>query len=69
VNSLLERIHASGCELEAASDKHVAIDIPAKVDVFPIDDLLDNAEKQGLWEFAEVHCGHPVSRRRSPSIL
>jgi hypothetical protein len=69
VNSLLERIHASGCELEAANDKHVAIDIPAKVDVFPIDDLLDNAEKQGLWEFAEGRCGHPVSRRRSPSIL
>jgi hypothetical protein len=69
VNSLLERIHGSGCEIEAANDKHVAIDIPPEVDVFRIYDLLDEAEKQGLWEFEEGHCGHPVSGRRPPSIL
>jgi hypothetical protein len=68
VNTALERIHANGCGLEAANDKHVAIDIPPEVDVFSIYNLLDEAEKQGLWEFEEGHCGHPVSKRRPPPM-
>jgi len=69
IHSLLERIHASGCEIEAANDKHVAIDIPPEIDVFSIYDLLEEAKKLGVWEFEEGHCGHPVSQRRPPPMI
>ncbi|MHC4984508.1 MAG: DUF4265 domain-containing protein [Planctomycetota bacterium] len=53
----LERI---GCSFEGATDKLIAVDVPADCDIHEVYRLLKEGEAAKAWDFEEGHCGHQV---------
>jgi hypothetical protein len=51
-----------GCTYERATRRLIGIDVPPDADVYAVYDVLEKGEKNGLWEFQEGHCGHPLRR-------
>jgi Domain of unknown function (DUF4265) len=49
-----------GCSYERASQRLIAVDVPPHANVYAVYDVLQNAERDRLWEFEEGHCGHPL---------
>lgn len=51
-----------GCSYEAAQGLHsiIAIDVPSESDIHEVYRLLEKGEEDGIWDFEEGHCGHPV---------
>jgi Domain of unknown function (DUF4265) len=52
-------LEALGCTFESAK-RLLAVDVPARADIYPVYKLLEAGESQGVWEFEEGHCGHPL---------
>lgn len=52
-----------GCSYES-SDRNktylLAVDVPPGADIHKVYGLLDEGEKEGIWEFEEGHCGHII---------
>jgi hypothetical protein len=55
-------IERLGCTYESSRDPEnvFAIDVPPSTDVYEVYPLLENGERDGVWEFEEGHCGHPL---------
>jgi uncharacterized protein DUF4265 len=55
-------IEQFGCTYESSRDPEniFAIDVPPSTDVYDVYPLLENGERDGVWEFEEGHCGHPL---------
>jgi hypothetical protein len=53
----LERMHS---DLEPATDKIVGVDVLPEADIYAVYKILDDAERAGVLEFQEGHCGHPL---------
>src|SRR5579871_1210094 len=53
----LEKMH---CEMENATDKIVGVDVLPEADIYAVYKVLDDAERTGILEFQEGHCGHPL---------
>ena len=51
----LEKMH---CEMEPATDTIVNVDVLPEADIYAVYKVLDDAEKEGVLEFQEGHCGH-----------
>jgi hypothetical protein len=53
-----------GCTYESSRDPEniFAIDVPPSTDVYAVYALLEQGEDQGIWEFEEGHCGHPLRK-------
>ena len=51
-----------GCTYERSNRRLVAIDVPPQTDVYAVYAILESGEANGLWEFEEGHCGHPLRR-------
>jgi len=49
-----------GCTYERATSRLIAVDVPPKSDVYAVYSVLEQGEHNGLWEFEEGHCGHPL---------
>jgi hypothetical protein len=51
-----------GCTYESSADPEnvFAIDVPPSTDVYVVYPLLEDGERDGVWEFEEGHCGHPL---------
>jgi len=52
-----------GCTYESADygKRHLlAVDVPSDTNIHLVYDLLDQAEKDGIWGFEEAHCAHPL---------
>jgi hypothetical protein len=64
VVALLERVKGLKCDLEMANNKIVAVDVLPEADVYAVYAALDHAEKQGMIDFEEGHCGHPLKAVR-----
>jgi hypothetical protein len=47
-----------------ANNKIVAVDVLPEADVYAVYAALDHAEKQGMIDFEEGHCGHPLKAVR-----
>lgn len=60
VQQLLERLRETHCDIEPATDNLVAIDVLPEADIYQVYGLLEDAEKSGLIDFQEGHCGHPL---------
>lgn len=56
-----EPLEMIGCTYEKGQGSLFAIDIPPSVDIYKAYSLLEEGEKNGIWEFEEGHCGHPTS--------
>jgi len=57
-----EPLQRLGCSYESSEDRILAIDVPPKADIYEVYHLLERGEKEGVWDFEEAHCGHPLSR-------
>jgi len=51
----LENMH---CEMEPATDKLVGVDVLPEADIYAVYQVLDDAERNGILDFQEGHCGH-----------
>jgi hypothetical protein len=56
----LERMH---CNIEPATDKLVGVDVLPEADVYKVYAILQEAEREGIVDFQEGHCGHPLKGR------
>jgi hypothetical protein len=56
----LEEMH---CEMENATNKIIGVDVLPEADIYAVYKILDDAEKAGILEFQEGHCGHPLRLR------
>lgn len=54
----LEKMH---CDIEPATDKIVGIDVLPEADIYEVYRVLEEAERAGVLEFEEGHCGHPLN--------
>lgn len=54
------KLEALGCTYERATERLVAIDVPSEVDVFAVYSVLEAGKANGVWDFEEGHCGHPI---------
>ncbi len=50
-----------GCTYEKGQGRLFAVDIPPSTDIYKAYSLLEEGEKNNIWEFEEGHCGHPVN--------
>jgi hypothetical protein len=57
-----EPLEALGCTYEQGQGRLRAIDVPSYADIEKVLGLLEQGERQGIWEFEEGHCGHTVVR-------
>lgn len=48
-----------------ANNKIVAVDVLPEADLYAVYAALDQAEEQGIIEFEEGHCGHPLREQGS----
>ena len=51
-----------GCIYEEGPGALKAVDVPSSVDIAQVYQLLEAGESDGVWDFEEGHCGHPVRR-------
>ena len=54
-------LHAMGCGYEGVSGKLLAVDVPPSANIHAVYALLEAGESDGVWEFEEGHCGHPLT--------
>jgi hypothetical protein len=50
-----------GCTYEQGPGSLRAVDVPPRADIHEVYKWLEQGEHEGVWEFEEGHCGHPVS--------
>lgn len=50
-----------GCTFEHASGRLLAVDVPPSTDADAVYSVLERGESDGIWEFEEGHCGHPLA--------
>src|SRR5580704_6605336 len=61
-----EPLEKLGRTYERANRRLVAIDVPPRADIYAVYAVLEDGEKDGLWEFEEGHCGHSL-RGQTPA--
>lgn len=60
VMTVLSSLRNLRCDLEPATDKIVGVDVLPEADVYEVYGVLEQAERSGILEFEEGHCGHPL---------
>lgn len=60
VVSVLQALEKLHCDLEPATDKIVNVDVLPEADIYAVYRVLENAEREGILEFEEGHCGHAL---------
>src|SRR3954453_1736320 len=48
------------CGYERGSDDFVSVDVEPAADIYAVYALLEKGEAEGVWEFEEGFCGHPL---------
>jgi hypothetical protein len=51
-----------GCTYEQGPGRLRAVDVPPRANIYKVYELLEQGEHEGVWEFEEGHCGHPLDR-------
>ena len=57
---LIQDLRALRCDIEGATEKLMAVDVPSEVDVYKVYARLEKAEQEGIIDFQEGHCGHKL---------
>jgi len=60
VVNVLTNLEKLRCDLEPATNKIVGVDVLPEADVYEVYRVLEEAEGNGILEFEEGHCGHPL---------
>jgi hypothetical protein len=50
-----------GCTYEQGPGRLRAMDVPQRADIYKVYELLERGEQEGVWEFEEGYCGHPLN--------
>jgi hypothetical protein len=59
---LLETLERMHCEIEVATDKIIGVDVLPSADIYNVYRVLEDAERAGILEFEEGHCGHALKK-------
>ena len=62
VSNVLQTLESMHCDIEAATDKIIGIDVLPEADINAVYRVLEEAENSGIIEFEEGHCGHKPDR-------
>jgi hypothetical protein len=57
---LWRKLAELGCSYEQANATLLAVDVPTHVDIYAAYTVLEAGAHEGIWEFEEGHCGHPL---------
>jgi hypothetical protein len=49
-----------GCSYEKGYNRFYSIDVPLETDIYKVYSLLENGEKNNIWEFEEGNVGHEL---------
>ena len=60
VLALLGTLQKMHCHIEPATDKLVGVDVLPEADVYKVYETLAEAERAGIIDFQEGHCGHAL---------
>lgn len=64
IQALFKKLNGLHCDIEGATEKLVAVDVLPEADIKKVYDALAEAERAGIIDFQEGHCGHPLSSKR-----
>lgn len=53
-------LEEKGCTYEKAKNSFYAIDVPPFADIYKVYNLLENGERNSIWEFEEGNCEHTL---------
>ena len=56
-----QELEQLGCTYEQGPGRLRATDVPPKADIYKVYALLEQGEREGIWEFEEGHCGHALT--------
>jgi len=57
-----QQLESSGCTYEQGAGRLMAVDVSPGADIHEVYALLEEGERDGLWDFEEGHCGHPTGK-------
>jgi hypothetical protein len=57
-----EHLATLGCTYERATQRLISVDVPPTTDIYRAYDLLEDGERNQVWNFEEAHCGHPLKQ-------
>jgi len=60
MTNVLRTLETMHCDMEPATDKIVNVDVLPEADIYAVYHLLEDAERAGVLEFQEGHCGHTL---------
>ena len=60
VMAVLQTLEKMHCDIEPATNKIVGLDVLPEADIYQVYRVLEEAERAGILEFEEGHCGHPL---------
>lgn len=50
-----------GCTYEQGPGSLKAVDVPPSANIYKVYELLEKGVREGVWDFEEGHCGHPLA--------
>jgi len=54
------KLEEIGCTYERGQGSLYAMDVPSETNIYKTYEFLEVGEKDGIWDFEEGHCGHPI---------
>jgi hypothetical protein len=63
VQALFRKLHDLHCGIEGATEKLIAVDVLPEADIHKVYQVLERAEQDGIIDFEEGHCGHPLASK------
>ena len=60
VMEVIKKLENMHCDIEPATDRIVGIDVLPEADIYKVYEVLEDADRNGVLEFQEGHCGHPL---------
>jgi hypothetical protein len=60
VEKVIQSLLGMHCKMENSNNRIIGIDVLPEADLHAVYKVMDDAEKAGILQFEEGHCGHPV---------
>jgi hypothetical protein len=57
-----EPLATLGCSYERATQRLISVDVPPTADIYRAYKLLEDEERNQVWDFEEAHCGHSLKQ-------
>jgi hypothetical protein len=63
VQALFKKLNELHCDIEAATEKLIAVDVLPEADIYQVYAALEEAKRAAIIDFQEGHCGHPLASK------